>query len=234
MFVGHYSVSLIAASSPRAPRLGTLFVAAQVLDYGFFSFALLGIEHMRLVPGMTRMNAMDLYDMPWTHSLLGACCWSAGFALLLWLLSRRPAAALIGGLVVFSHWLLDLLVHRPDLTIAGSPPPLGLGLWNLPLVEMPLEIALAVLGLVWFARATRPAGKAGRWSLIVLGVAMAVFQTVNWTTPQPPTVMDPAPASGAALGLIVYTVLALIAWWVGTTRAVSGSEATRRPSTIGG
>ena len=83
MFIGHYGVSLVAAARPKAPGLGTLFVAAQLIDYGFFTLVLLGVEHLRLVPGITRTNAMDLYDMPWTHSLIGASAWAIGFALLL-------------------------------------------------------------------------------------------------------------------------------------------------------
>ena len=72
MFVGHYSAAFAAAAHPKAPRLGTLFVAAQLMDLGFFTFVLTGTEHMRLTPGMTAMNNMDLYDMPLTHSLVGA------------------------------------------------------------------------------------------------------------------------------------------------------------------
>lgn len=223
MFIGHYSAAFIAATSPRAPRLGTLFVAAQLIDFGFFGLALAGVEHMRLVPGITAMNPMDLYDMPWTHSLAGALGWSAGFALLFWLWLRNGMAALIGGAVVLSHWLLDLLVHRPDLTIAGSPPPLGLGLWNHPEIEIPLELVLAFGGLAWFAARTRAQAWQGHVSILVLGLAMAVFQMVNWLAAQPATIVDPAPPSLPLMGLLAYAVLAAIAWWVAIARPVRSS-----------
>ncbi|MEP7006399.1 MAG: hypothetical protein ABI810_10465 [Sphingomonas bacterium] len=218
MFIGHYGPAFLAATSRKAPRLGTLFIAAQLVDLAFFSFLLIGVEHMRLVPGITAMNPMDLYDMPWTHSLVGALAWSAGFALLIWLWGRSVVAAAIGGAVVISHWLIDLLVHRPDLTIAGNPPPLGLGLWNHPAIEIPLELLFAFGGLAFLisqTRATRPRA----WLPITsLAGMMVVAQAINWLTPQPDSVIDPPPPSLAIMGLAAYVVLAALAWWVSRTR----------------
>jgi hypothetical protein len=99
MFIGHYAPAFIAATSRRSPKLGGLFVAAQLVDISFFSLLLLNVEHMRLVPGATVMNAMLLYDMPWDHSLIGALGWAAGFALIIRLVSRNWVAAGIGAAV---------------------------------------------------------------------------------------------------------------------------------------
>jgi hypothetical protein len=214
MFIGHYGPAFLAATSRRAPKLGTLFIAAQLLDFGFFGLMLAGIEHMRLVPGITVMNPMDLYDMPWTHSLVGALVWSVGFVLLLWLGQKRVSVALIGGAVVFSHWLLDLLVHRPDLTLAGSPPAYGFGLWNLPVIEMPLEAACAFGGLVLFSTRTRPVGRVGRWPVILLALTMIAFEDIDWFAPKPTAVTAAIPLGA----LFAYSVLAALAWWVGRTQ----------------
>lgn len=218
MFIGHYGASFVAATQPRAPRLGTLFIAAQLIDFGFFAFVMLGIEHLRLVPGTTVMNPMDLYAMPWTHSLVGALGWSTGFGLLLLVATRCRAAALIGGAVVLSHWLVDLLVHAKDLTIAGAPPKLGLGLWNYPLIEIPLELAFAFGGLVWNLRRTRSTSAAGRWSPVVLALAMAGLQAFNWFGQPVDHIIDPPPPTLAPLGLFAYTLLAIIAWWMARGR----------------
>ena len=210
MFVGHYSAAFAAATHPKAPKLGTLFVAAQLIDFGFFSLVLTGGEKMRLTPGITAMNNMDLYDMPWTHSLLGATVWALGFGLIVWFWLRSRAAGVIAGLVVLSHWLLDLLVHQPDLTLAGSPPKFGLGLWNYPAIEMPLEIGL-LFGSAWvFARATK--GKA--WPLGVLLAVLLALQAFNWFAPQPTEVA----ASQSVLGLFAYALAAILAWWVARGR----------------
>lgn len=211
MFVGHYSAAFVAAAHPKAPKLGTLFVAAQLVDIGFFSFVLAGVEHMRLTPGITAMNNMDLYDMPWTHSLVGALGWALAFGLVVSFWLRSRAAGVITGGVVLSHWLLDLLVHRPDLTLAGSPPKLGLGLWNYPAVEMPLEIVL-LLGSAWFfARSARP--RTGRLELLIL--LLLGLQGFNWFAPQP-TELD---ASQSILGLVAYVLASAVAWWVARGRS---------------
>lgn len=210
MFVGHYSAAFVAAAHPKAPRLGTLFVAAQLIDFGFFGLLLTGAEKMRLTPGITTMNNMDLYDMPWTHSLLGATGWALGFGVIVWLWLRSREAGFITGLVVLSHWLLDLFVHRPDLTLAGGSPKFGLGLWNYPVIEMPLEIGLLFASAWLFARATK--GKA--WPLGVLLAVLLGLQAFNWFAPQP-TEVD---ASQSILGLFAYSLAAVFAWWVARGR----------------
>lgn len=224
MFIGHYAPAFVAAALPRSPRsrlsLGALFVAAQLIDIAFFSFLILGVEHMREVPGATAMNAMDLYDMPWTHSLLGAVGWGLLFALAIKVVRGSWTAGATGGAVVVSHWLVDLLVHRPDLTLAGSPPRVGFGLWNHPWIEIPLELAFAYGGLAFFIGRTRATGVAGRWSPWALALGMAVLQWVNWTTPQPAEA-GPAPPATGWLGLFAYAVLAGLAWWVARTRRLA-------------
>lgn len=220
MFIGHYSAAFVAATRPKAPNLGTLFVAAQLIDFGFFAFNIVGLEHMRLVPGATALNPMDLYSMPYTHSLAGALAWSIAFGALIATLTRQREAGVLAGLVVVSHWLIDLLVHTRDLTLWGSPPKLGLGLWNYPLIEIGLELVFAFGGLAWYLRRTRAtaAGKTAAW---VLGLTMALLQAYNWFQPQPGAIVDPVPVSNALLGLFAYSLLALIAWWLGRNRVLA-------------
>jgi len=219
MFIGHYAPAFVAATSRKSPRLGALFIAAQLVDIAFFAFLILGVEHLRMMPHATAMNGMDLYDMPWTHSLAGAIGWGVLFAVAIKLLRGSWTAGAIGGAVVVSHWMIDLLVHRPDLTLAGSPPKLGLGLWNHPWIEMPLELAFAYGGLAFFVSRTRPMGAAGKWSPVALAVGMAILQAINWATPQPDAVA-PAPPSTGWLGLFAYAVLSALAWWVARTRTL--------------
>ena len=211
MYIGHFAPALAAsAASPDAPRLGKLFVAAQLVDLAFFVLLAAGIEDMRVVPGITAMNPMDLYSMPYTHSLTATALWSMAFGLLVWRMARSRAAGAWAALVVLSHWVLDLLVHRPDLTIAGSPPKLGLGLWNYPLAEMPLELALTGAAFAFYLSRTRgPIGP----PLILLG-AMLLFQAINWFGPQPTEYSLSIPL----LALFSYAVLIVIAHWVGKTR----------------
>ena len=212
MFIGHFAPALVAATHPRAPNLGTLFVAAQLVDWGFFALLLTGAEKMRVVPGITAMNPMDLYHMPYTHSLLGSAVWAAGFAALVWLARRDWMSAAIAAAVVLSHWLLDLLVHRPDLTLAGAPPKLGLGLWNYPWIEIPLELGLTFGAMVWFLKRHR-----GPWvPAAVLGGLLAGLQAFNWFAP-PPTKVD---AATSLLAFVAFGLATLAAAWLGTTHTL--------------
>ncbi|MEE4206803.1 MAG: hypothetical protein V2I39_10950 [Erythrobacter sp.] len=211
MFIGHFAPAFAAAAlSERSPRLGTLFVAAQLVDWAFFSLALVGVEKMRVEPGATAMVPFDLYHMPYTHSLLGCLAFAVGFAIVVGLAQRNPVGGAIGGGVVLSHWLLDWLTHAPDLTLAGSPPAFGLGLWNWPLVAIPLELGITLLAFFFYLRRTRgPVGQP-----VILLAALLFMQVVNWFAHHPAE-------AGAFLylqALFAFAVLTALAWWVGENR----------------
>lgn len=219
MFIGHFAPALVAATHPRAPGLGTLFVAGQLVDFGFFGLALAGIENFRITPGITKMVPLDLYDMPYTHSLLGSGIWAIGFALLIWLFTKNRTAALIGGGAVLSHWFLDLLVHGPDLTIAGSPPKLGFGLWNYPMIEMPLELIIS-FGAVWFyAAKTKAISPRANLALGLLVILLAALQAFNWFAPEPKSATPVMMISA----LVAFALAAGVAAFVGHTRSLKNA-----------
>ena len=213
MFIGHWAPALVVAARPRSPGLTTLFVAAQLVDWAFVGLLLLGVEHMRFSPGISVMNPMDLYHMPYTHSLLGAAVFAGLFGGAIWLASKDRVAALLGGAVVLSHWLLDLLVHVPDLTLAGSPPKLGFGLWNYPAIEMPLELAITFGALWLYARARRPAAS----RVAVLGGVLLLLQAVNWFGPVEPEVT----AGTSLLAMFAYGAATAAAWWAARSEGAS-------------
>lgn len=208
MFIGHWAPALVAAAHPKAPGLGTLFIAGQLVDWAFFAFVLADIEHLRLAPGISVMNPMDLYHMPYTHSLLGTLVFGVGFAALIWLATKNRTGALIGGAIVVSHWFIDWLVHVPDLTLWGSPPKLGLGLWNHPAIAMPLELGLTALAFYILIRARRPS-RAGYAALAVLAAVMLLVQAVNWFGPQP---TEPGVAEAVTV-FAIYGIISAIAAW---------------------
>jgi hypothetical protein len=212
MFIGHWAPALVAATRPRSPGLTTLFIAAQLVDWAFFGLLLIGVEHMRVTPGISVMNPMDLYHMPYTHSLLGSAVFAGLFGGAIWLASKDRTAALLGSAVALSHWLLDLLVHVPDLTLTGSPPKLGFGLWNYPAIEMPLELAITFGALWLYARAKRPAVS----RVLVLGGVLLLLQAVNWFGPVEPEVT----AGTSLLAMFAYGLATLAAWWMGKSAEV--------------
>ena len=148
MFVGHYGVSFVAKAHRREIPLWLLFIAVQLIDVFWAIFVLSGIEKVRIVPGYTASSPLDLYYMPYTHSLLGAALWSIAFGVICVFIYRwNRAAGVIAGLAVFSHWVLDLLVHRPDLALYDSHMKMGLGLWNYKWPEFILEALFLFIGI---------------------------------------------------------------------------------------
>src|SRR2546422_3345052 len=119
MFVGHYGVSFAARSVEKTIPLWVVFLAVQLLDVFWSLFVLLGVEKVRIVPGITASNPLDLYYMPYTHSLVGALLWSLGAYVAYRLIRRFGAshrAALLVAVAVFSHWVLDLVVRSEEHT----------------------------------------------------------------------------------------------------------------------
>lgn len=211
MFVGHFAPAFVAAAvSPQNPRLGTMFVAAQLVDWGFFALALVGVERMRIDPAASVMVPFDLYHMPYTHSLIGTTIWALACMGVVAIHQRNLRVGALAGVVVLSHWLLDWLVHVPDLTLDGTPPKLGLGLWDYPWVAIPLELGLTVGAFVFYLRRTRgPAGPPA-----VLLAVLLLLQAVNWFAPHP-SVAGPFLYLQA---LIAYAMLTGLAVWVGENR----------------
>lgn len=206
LFVGHYSASLAGKAAEPKIRLWLLFVAVQWVDVLWAIFVLLGIEKVRIVPGITAASPLDLYYMPYTHSLVGAIGWSV-FGFLACQLApslRGKRTGLIVALAVFSHWILDLIVHRPDLPLYDSIFKMGFGLWNYRIPEFILEIALLIGGAVF---CLRTAARKGR--LIVLVSLLVLLQALGTFFFPPPT----SDRAEAITALILYAVLALIAWW---------------------
>lgn len=212
MFIGHFAPALIAAARPKAAGLGTLFVAAQLVDIAFAALLVPGIEAMRIVPGITAMNPMDLHHMPYTHSLLGTSIWATMFGAIVCFATRRREAAIGAALVVVSHWFVDLLVHVPDLTLYGAPPKLGLGLWDHPMIAMPLEILLIGGAFAYYVRRTEAPG--GNRRLWVLGGLLAFAQAADWFGPKEPVYSLAVPATM----LFAYALLSGTAAWARANR----------------
>jgi membrane-bound metal-dependent hydrolase YbcI (DUF457 family) len=207
MFVGHYGVSFAAQRADRSIPLWVLFFATQFLDVLWAPFVLLGIEKVRIVPGITATNPLDLYYMPFTHSLVGALAWSFVGGLLYRLLARptSPRSAVIVGLAVFSHWILDFLVHRPDLPLYDNAAKVGLGLWNLPAIAFGLE-AVLLFGGMWLCLGARILRSLGTVIFAVLMLALQVYVFFG-----PPPESD---RMAAWTALMAYGVFSAVIWWL--------------------
>lgn len=210
MFIGHFGLALAGKRAAPRPSLATWFVAVQFLDLLWPVFLLLGWEHLRISPGYTRLNPLDFYDYPFSHSLVAALSWSLAFAAVYRGVRGRGAgrSALWLGFGVLSHWLLDVLVHRPDLPVLRLGPYVGLGWWDRPVLAIGSELLLFGLGVVLYSRATQARDTAGRWGWWALVGALPAFWATTLVLP-PPT--DERQIPGFAMLMWLYV---LWAWWV--------------------
>jgi hypothetical protein len=226
MFIGHYGVAFAAKTvAPRVP-LGVTFIAVQLLDVLFASFLFAGVEHMRIVPGVTQYNPYVLDYMPYTHSLAGSVGWSVVGGAAWYLARRNGREALVVAGAVFSHFILDVPMHTPDLPLLGEDSyKLGFGLWNHWHAALALELVTLLGGwaiwMVWRGPSDRP-----RPREIAFLVALVVIAV---GTPFMPT-----PSSPEAFGvqaLVLYLLFAVLAQAtdVRPTTPIQASAATSRP-----
>ena len=211
MFVGHEAIALAGRAKTPRISLGTWFLAVQFLDLLWPIYLLLGWEHVRISPGITKLTPLDFYDYPISHSLVGALGWSVAFGVGYLILTRgkgQRRGALLLGAGVFSHWLLDLLVHTDDLPILVRGPYVGLGLWDVPVAALSLETALFALGIFLYLRATRARDGIGRWGFwSLVGLLYILWLSASFGPPPP----DERTLAWVALSSWLFVPWA---WWV--------------------
>lgn len=188
MFIGHFGVGF--GAKPFAPRvsLGTLFLAAQFLDLLWPTLLLFGMEQVRIVPGATTVTPLVFEHYPISHSLFAAVAWAVviGGVYLYRYRDRRGAAA-VSALVV-SHWVLDVIVHAPDLPVLPHGGPLlGLGAWSSLPLTLAIELALFFVGVWLYIRHTRPVDAIGKWAPVGLIAFLLLIYAGNLFGNPPPS-----------------------------------------------
>jgi membrane-bound metal-dependent hydrolase YbcI (DUF457 family) len=147
--------------------------------------------------------------MPYTHSLIGAMLWALGAAVVYYVWRRADgwgAAAFVGA-AVFSHWVLDVVVHRPDMPLYDNSFKIGFGLWNYPTLAFVLEIAVLFSGMYFYLKTTQSKSRVGRYGMVIFGFAMLVVESIVFFGP--PLSSD---KTAALTALIWYFVFAGIAY----------------------
>lgn len=188
MFIGHFAAGLAAKKASPAVSLGILFLAVQFADLLWPTLLLAGVEQVQIVAGAKPIPLIFTH-YPISHSLLMAVVWGILIGGVYWLVRRDRRAALVVGLCVLSHWVLDLIVHVPDLPLyPGSPVLLGFGLWNQTVLELVIELLMFGLGIYLYLGATKAKNKIGSIGFWALMVFLLGIHVANIFGPPPPDV----------------------------------------------
>lgn len=223
MFIGHFAVGF--ASKRAAPRtsVALLIAAALFADILWPIFLLLGWEHVRIDPAATRFSPLDLYDFPWSHSLLALLTWATGFAYIYWRLTKYSIGALMIWAGVLSHWILDWITHRPDMPLYPGSSRFGLGLWNSIPGTMVVEIALFAAGIWLYVGTTRAVDAIGRYAFLAFSLLLLVIYVGDPFSGPPDSVSELI-----WTGIIAEAVLLPWAWWFDAHRDLSSGKVSAR------
>jgi hypothetical protein len=215
MFAGHVGAAMVIGRAETRVNLGVLVFAALFLDFALWLFVLLGWESVTIPPNFQATHQPQ-FVFPYSHGLLASIGWSvvAGFATFLAyprLHQAKVRAAVLVAAAVFSHWLLDALVHAPELPIIGAgSAKVGLGLWQSMPVALAVESVIALAGLYLFlSRASLSVAK--KFGLAALSVLILVFTVAGMTIAPPP----PSVVAMAASSLVAIVVVCALGFWLG-------------------
>lgn len=215
MFIGHFGVGLAGKKPGSKLSLGLLFLAVQWLDLLWPLLLLLGIEKVEIQEGNTAFTPLNFTHYPISHSLVAVLIWSLLFGVVYYVLKKDVKTAVVLGLLVSSHWVLDFVTHRPDLPLISSDGvKYGLGLWNSVAGTIIVEGAIFVLGIWLYIKTTKPKNRKGSiafWSLIAF---LSLIYVMNIVGPPPPEV-EPIAYVGLSQWLIV-----LWGYWIDKNRTV--------------
>jgi hypothetical protein len=215
MVIGHYGIALAAKRAAPRTSLGVLIAAAQLVDLIWPVLLLLGVEHVSLVPNTDPFLRLSFDSYPWTHSLVMGIVWGVIAGGTYAALRRNRTGGLVVGLLVVSHWVLDLIVHEPDLPIYPGGARVGLGMWQSAAATMVVEALIFVVGVAIYARCTRASDRTGRWAFWGLVALLVVIYVANAVSPPPPN------ANAIAWGALAGWLIPLYGWWVDRHRAAS-------------
>ena len=216
MFAGHVGVALAVGRAETRVNIGVFVTAALLLDLVLWLFVLLGLESVTIAPGFANTHQVE-FIFPYSHGLLASVLWSVlaatvGFFAYSRLGTAKWVAACLIGAAVFSHWLLDVLVHQPEMPLAGaSSPKAGLGLWQSLPVALIVEAAIVLLGLFVFMRRSILSRRRAL-GLSVLCLVILAATVIGMTIAPPP----PSPFAMAGSSLVTLIVVCALSFWLGT------------------
>ncbi len=215
MFLGHIGVAMAAKRAAPRTSLGTLVAASVWIDLVWPALLLAGVERVRLDPGNTAVTPLDFERYPFTHGAVAVVLWAVAFGAAYLARTGYRRGAVVAGALVASHWVLDAIVHRPDLPLLWDGTKVGLGLWNSVPATFAVELGLLALGVVLYARAAPARDAVGRWALAGLVAFLVAVYLAN--------VLGPPPPSERAIAVGGFAQWIFVAWgaWIDRHRGAA-------------
>ena len=219
MFIGHFGAGFGAKKISATPSLGTLLMASQFIDLLWPLFLILGIEKVTIDPGNTAVTPLDFIYYPFSHSLLGVLFWALIFGSVYYFFKKNLKVSLLLGILVISHWVLDLIVHRPDLPLTPwQNIMLGFGLWNSVAGTILVEGAIFLLGVYFYSSVTKAKNKKGSFGFYGLVILLILIYVMNLFGP-PPSDVEPIGYVGMAQWLFI-----IWGYWIDRNRSAIESQ----------
>lgn len=219
MFIGHMGVGFAGKKYAPALSLGTLFIATQFIDLLWPLLLLLGIEQVAIDVGNTAVTPFNFISYPISHSLLAVIIWSILVGGIYYLYKKDKTASLVLGVIVLSHWILDLITHRPDLELVpGMDIMAGFGLWNSVIGTIVVEGTIFGLGVYYYWKTTSAKNRKGEYGLWGLVAFLVIVYFMN--------IFGPPPESVEAIPYVGFSIWILVAWgyWIDRNRELKSVE----------
>jgi hypothetical protein len=207
MFIGHYAVGLASKKAAPQASLGVLIAAPILLDLLWPIFLLIGAEHVVIQPNSNPFLRLDFISYPLSHGLVAVVGWATLFAALYFGIARYAWGAIAIWIGVISHWLLDYVVHRPDLPLYAGSRLLGLGLWNHRWLTIAIEVSMFFIAIWTYQRETRARNKIGQYAFWAFILFLLIVYGLAAFGPPPPSV------KAIAVGTLFSWLFIPWAWW---------------------
>ena len=215
MFIGHFGAGLAAKKIDNKISLGTLFMASQFIDLLWPFFLLFGLETVQIEPGNTAFTPLNFISYPYSHSFFGVLIWSVLFGSIYFAFKKNIKSALLLAALVMSHWILDLLTHRPDLPLLPwIDLKVGFGLWNSVVSTILVEGFIFALGSYLYIKATSSKNRKGEITLWSLLIFLIVIYLMN--------IFGSPPPSEQAIAYVGMFQWIIIGWgyWIDRNRKI--------------
>lgn len=225
MFIGHLGAGLVMRKFDKKTNLAWFFVSVLFLDLLLWVFILLGFEDVVVPQNFEKLHYLK-FIFPYSHSFIATVAWSLLVYVAAEIITKRRMTAILLGLGVLSHYILDLIVHTSDLTIFGDNSlHVGLGLWNHIYIALGVEIAIYFAGLFIYMNETKGIGFGGKYGMYIFSLLLVAAAFIS-------QVLSPRPQNGtevAGSALLSILLVILISYWLDRKRIPEDSPDTDIP-----